>query len=56
MTQDITSAGIELNLEDDSGCDFWEFANLKVGKNRFFWEVDIRNYDHSDVSSLVSSK
>ena len=42
-TQDVTSASISLNLADDSGCDFWEFANLRVGENRFFWEVDTGN-------------
>jgi hypothetical protein len=52
-TQDVTSASIRLNLADDSGCDFWEFANLSVGENRFFWEVNTGNTSFN-VSSLVS--
>lgn len=52
-TQDVTSASIRLNLADDSGCDFWEFANLRVGENRFFWEVDTGNTTFA-VTSLLS--
>jgi hypothetical protein len=39
-TQDITSAMVTLNLQDDSGFDFWEFSELNVGSNYFYWEVD----------------
>ncbi|RJP41197.1 MAG: PEP-CTERM sorting domain-containing protein [Desulfobacteraceae bacterium] len=49
-TQDITSAAITLNLEDDSGFDFWEFAHLNIGDNRFLWEVN-----NGDISFTISS-
>lgn len=39
LTQDVTSASIRLNLSDDSGWDFWEFATLNIGTNHFSWEV-----------------
>jgi len=40
-SQEITSATVNLYLQDDSGCfDFWEFAHLDVGANAFFWEVN----------------
>ena len=39
VTQDVTSAEVALNLQDDSW-DFWEFASLHVGTNYFIWEVD----------------
>ena len=52
-TQDVTSASISLKLADDSRSDFWEFANLSIGVNRFFWEVDTGTTSFN-VSSLVS--
>jgi hypothetical protein len=52
-TQDVTSASIFLNLEDDSKCDLWEIANLRVGENRFFWEVNSGSTSFS-INSLVS--
>ena len=53
-TQDVTSASISLSLTDDnSKFDFWEYANLRVGENRFFWEVDTGTTSYS-VNSLMS--
>ncbi len=40
LTRQITSASVSLNLKDDAGCDFREFAFLSVGMNNFLWEVD----------------
>ena len=48
-TQDVTSASVALNLRDD-GRDFFEFARLDVGANRFFWEVD-----NGDISFTIRS-
>ncbi len=53
VSQDVTSASITLHLADDSNCDFWEFANLNIGNNNFFWEVDTGSTSFS-VSSLIS--
>jgi len=40
-TEDIVSAEVALNLEDDGGLfDFFEVARLDVGENVFFWEVN----------------
>ncbi|WDN89653.1 hypothetical protein BuS5_02621 [Desulfosarcina sp. BuS5] len=50
VTQDVTSASVELNLQDDSGWDFWEWAALDVGTNSFSWEVDT-----GDVSFTITS-
>ncbi|MBC2714558.1 MAG: PEP-CTERM sorting domain-containing protein [Desulfobacteraceae bacterium] len=50
VTQDVTSASVTLNLTDDSGCDFWEFAYLNAGENWFVWEVDT-----GDASFQISS-
>ncbi len=51
-TQDVISASVGLNLSDD-GCDFFEFARLNVGDNRFYWEVDNGNISFA-ITSLMS--
>ncbi len=51
--EEITSASIALNLQDDGGWfDLWEFADLNVGTNSFSWEVDTGTSDFA-VNSLV---
>jgi hypothetical protein len=48
--QDVTAASISLNLTDDCGWDLWEFAELNIGVNEFFWEVN-----SGDVSFEIAS-
>ncbi len=48
-TQDVTSAYIELNFQDD-GDYFYEGAVLGVGTNWFVWEVD-----SGDISFTIKS-
>jgi len=50
VTQDVTSASVALNFQDDSWRDWYEIANLDVGSNSFFWEVDT-----GDVSFAITS-
>ncbi len=59
VTQDVTSASVELNFSDDSnppwdGVDPWgwwsEVAYLNVGENEFNWEVD-----DGDIGFTVTS-
>lgn len=51
VTQDVTGASITLNLTDDSGWfDIVEYAELNVGQNEFFWEVD-----SGDISIEIAS-
>jgi hypothetical protein len=50
VTQDVTSASVALNFQDDSWWDWWEIANLDVGSNSFFWEVDT-----GDISFTITS-
>ena len=53
-TQDVTSANITLQLQDDSGCwDFWEVANLDIGTNEFNWEVNTGGISFS-ITSLIT--
>ncbi len=48
-TQDIISASVMLDLEDD-GWDWYERAELSVGENEFRWEVD-----SGDISFTITS-
>ncbi len=48
-TQDVTSASVSLDFSDDS-CDWFELAELDVGSNTFYWEVDT-----GDVSFGITS-
>ncbi len=50
VIQDVTSASVALNFQDDGGWDFWEFAKLDVGTNSFRWEVNT-----GDVSFAITS-
>jgi len=50
VTQDVTSASVELNFQDDRRIDLWEFAELDVGLNSFSWEVDT-----GDISFTITS-
>ena len=54
-TQDVTSASVAFNFEDDR--DGWipitEWAHLDVGLNSFFWEVDTGSISFA-ISSLVT--
>lgn len=54
-TQDVTSASVELNFQDDCFDLFtWsEWALLDVGDNEFIWEVDTGEVSF-EVSSLMS--
>ncbi len=49
VTQDVTSADVVLNFQDD-GFDWYEYADLDVGGNEFNWEVNT-----GDVSFTVTS-
>ncbi len=55
VTQDVTSAMIELNLSDDedSWFPFLEFASLDVGVNEFIWEVDSGDINF-EIKSLMT--
>jgi hypothetical protein len=53
VAQDVTSASVSLNLQDDRGRDCWEFAYLNVGTNNFYWEVDTGNSVFG-INSLIS--
>jgi hypothetical protein len=53
-TQDVTSASVRLNFSDD-GWDFFEFARLDVGENRFYWEVDTGNVGFAITSLMTLS-
>lgn len=50
VTQNITSAAITLNLEDDSGFDFLELARLNIGENKFLWKVN-----NGDKTFMINS-
>lgn len=51
LLQDVTSATVKLNLEDEKDCfGWWEVARLNVGDNNFWWEVDT-----GDISFSVAS-
>ncbi len=50
VKQDVTSASVVLNFQDDRRWDWWERANLDVGSNSFSWEVDT-----GDVSFTITS-
>ena len=52
VTQDATSASVQLNFQDD-GIDFFEFAVLGVGSNVFVWEVDTGSTNFQ-LQSLMS--
>ena len=47
--QDVTAANVGLNFSDDNDW-FFEYAELDVGANEFYWEVDT-----GDVSFTLSS-
>ncbi len=56
LTQDVLSAEVVLNLEDDGGrFDFFEIAMLNVGENTFSWEVDSGNTTFMLTSLMVLS-
>ncbi len=51
VTQDVTSADVQLSFTDDSGLyDFWEYARLDAGTNNFYWEVET-----GDISFTLAS-
>ena len=52
-TQNITSTLIQLNLTDNAGYDFWEFAFLNVGANNILWEVNTGDV-FFEMTSLVT--
>ncbi len=49
-TQDVTSASVALNFEDNSTSDWWEIATLDVGSNFFSWQVVT-----GDISFTITS-
>lgn len=54
-TQDVTSAEIELNFEDESDPSYpwwliFEVAGLEIGDNTYYWEVDT-----GDITFTISS-
>jgi len=53
--QDVTSASIELNLQDDRDCGWWkwEIAMLDIGANVSLWEVDTGDITFA-VKSLIT--
>ena len=55
-TQDVISAQVALNLQDDGGfIDFWEFAVLDVGENVFYWEVESGGVSFELASLMILS-
>ena len=54
-TQDVTSAEVELNFQDDSRHDWWEFASLSVGDNSFVWEVNSGDISYTLTSLMTLS-
>ncbi len=55
VTQDVTSAEVVLNFEDDSRYDWSEYAYLNVGDNEFVWEVDTGEFSFEITSLLTLS-
>lgn len=56
-TQDVISASVSLNFQDDTGFwDLWEFAELEIGDNSFYWEVDSGDVSFSLESIIVLSQ
>ncbi len=51
----MTSASVELNLQDDGGWDLWEYADLNVGTNSFSWEVDTGGISFTITSLMTLS-
>ncbi len=56
VTQNVTSASIVLNFQDDGGWfDFWEFGNLDVGTNEFSWEINTGEINCTITSLMTLS-
>lgn len=54
-TQNVISAEVILNIQDDSGHDLWERAVLDIGENEFSWEVDFGEVSFELTSLMVLS-